>query len=137
MLTETIRVLGVSAAIRSSAVMNRSRGGTIFNFRPSRSSIGFHAVYCSGNSPLAVMTSSPGFHVRPYATAATPALAPVVRATSSGFPPISFARDVRMRMGTSKKVESGFWCGYFFASSAACTARIETFGIGDWPAKFK
>src|SRR5437016_8596095 len=45
--------------------------------------------------------------------------------------------DVRMRLGTSKKVESGFWCGYFFASSAACTARMETFGIGDWPAKFR
>ena len=63
MLTETIRVLGVIAAIRSSALMNRSRGETIFSFSPSRSSIGFHAVYCSGNSPFAVMTSSPGFHV--------------------------------------------------------------------------
>jgi len=55
--------------------MNRSRGETIFSFKPSRSSIGFHAVYCNGNSPFAVMTSSPGFHVSAYATAATPALA--------------------------------------------------------------
>src|SRR5260370_3246485 len=137
MLTETIRVLGVIAAIRSSAVMNRSRGATIFNFRPSRSSMGFQVVYCSGNSPFAVTTSSPCFHVRPYATAATPALAPLVSATSSDFPPISLAMDARMRLGTSKNVESGLWCGYFFASSAACTARMEIFGIGDCPAKFK
>src|SRR5260370_603838 len=117
--------------------MNRSRGETIFSFRPSRSSIGFQVVYCSGNSPFAAMTSSPGFHVTAYATAATPALAPLVSATSSGFPPISFAIEARMRLGPSKNVESGFGCGYFFASSAACTARMETFGIGDWPAKFK
>src|ERR1700676_4696726 len=42
-----------------------------------------------------------------------------------------------MRFGTSKNVESALWCGYFLASSAACTARMETFGIGDWPARFK
>src|SRR6266404_6209585 len=137
MLTETSRVRGVSAATKSSAVINRPRGETIFSFKPSRSSIGFHVVYCSGNSPFAVITSSPGSQVRACATAATPALAPLVSAISSGFPPISFAIDARIRSGTSKKVESGFWCGLFFASSAACTARMETFGIGDWPAKFK
>src|SRR6267154_451813 len=137
MLTETTRVREVIAAIKSSAVINRSRGETIFNFTPSRSSIGFHVAYCSGNSPFAVMTSSPGFHVSAYATAATPALAPLVSATSSGFPPISFAMDTRRRFGTSKKVESALWCGYLFASSAACTARIETFGMGDWLAQFK
>src|SRR5205807_491483 len=89
------------------------------------------------NSPFAVITSSPGFHVSAYATAATPALAPLVSAISSGFPPINFAMDARRRLGTSKKVASVFWCGYLFASSVACTARIETFGIGDWLAKFK
>src|SRR5438874_3825885 len=46
-LFRSIRVLGVIAAIRSSAVMNRSRGETIFSFRPSRSSIGFQPVYRS------------------------------------------------------------------------------------------
>src|SRR6267378_2351543 len=137
MLTETRRVFGVIAATKSSAEINLSRGATIFNFNPSRSSIGFHAVYCSGNSPLAVTISSPGFHASPYATAIAPALAPLVSAISSAFPPINFAIDARMRFGTSKNVESSFWCGYFFASSAACTARMETFGIGDWPAKFK
>src|SRR5467141_4040734 len=137
MLTETTRVLGVIAAIKSSAEINLSRGATIFNFNPSRSSIGLHVVHCRGNSPFAVTTSSPGFHANPYATAIAPALAPLVSATSSGFAPISFAIDARMRFGTSKNVESGFWWGYFFASRAAWTARMETFGIGDWPAKFK
>src|SRR6266403_4913 len=137
MLTETRRVLGVIAAIKSSAEINLSRGATIFNFNPSRSSIGLHVEHCKGNSPFAVTTSSPGFHVSPYATAIAPALAPLVSATSSGFEPINFAIDARMRFGTSKNVESGFWWGYFFASRAACTARMETFGIGDWPAKFK
>ena len=90
-LTETTRVLGVIAAIRSSAVMKRSRGATIGSFTPSRSSIGFQVAYCTGNSPLAVMTSSPGFHVRRWATAATPVPAPAVTPTPS-VPPQSFSR---------------------------------------------
>ena len=44
-------------------------------FTPWRSSKGFQVAYCSGNSPLAVIISSPGFHLRRWATAATPVLA--------------------------------------------------------------
>src|SRR5580704_14784559 len=76
--------------------MKRSRGSTILNFTPWRSSMGFQVAYCSGNSPLAVITSSPGFHLRKWATAATPVLAPVVSAISSGFAPIIFEGDGRM-----------------------------------------
>jgi len=57
-------VFGVIAAIKSSAEINLS-GARQFSIHPSRSSIGFHAVYCSGNSPFAVTISSPGFHVKP------------------------------------------------------------------------
>ena len=42
-----------------------------------------------------------------------------------------------MRFGTSKKVESGMRCGNFFHSCAACSARSETFGIGDLPRKIQ
>src|SRR6266436_1978385 len=59
MLTDTTRVRGVIAAIKSSAVINRSRGEIIFSFKPSRSSIGFHVAYCSGNSPFAVKLRRP------------------------------------------------------------------------------
>jgi len=58
MLTETSRVRGVIAEIKSSAVINRSRGETIFSFSPSRSSIGFHVAYWRGNSPFAVTSTS-------------------------------------------------------------------------------
>jgi hypothetical protein len=94
-------LVSVIAAIKSSAEINLSRGATIFNFTPSRSSIGFHVVYSRGNSPFAVMTSSPGFHVSPYATAIAPALAPLFSAISSGLAPINFAIETRMRSGTS------------------------------------
>jgi len=65
------------------------RGSTDFTFRPTRSSMGFHVVNCSGNSRTAVITSSPAFHSKAWATATAPALAPVVTATSSGFAPIN------------------------------------------------
>ena len=55
----------MSAAMKSSAVRKRSRGEIIFSVMPSRCCIGFQVVYCSGNSAIAVSTSSPGFQVRP------------------------------------------------------------------------
>ena len=66
-----------------------------------------------------------------------PELAPVVRAMSCGCALMSFAIDVRMRLGTSKNAVSGMRCGNFFHSSEACTARNETFGIGLWPARLR
>src|ERR1051325_11393735 len=62
--------------MRSSAVINRSRGAMTLSLTPSRSSMGFQVEYCSGNSRCTVMISSPRFHSRPYATTAAPALAP-------------------------------------------------------------
>src|SRR6266581_1547542 len=58
-------------------------------------------------------------------------------AISSGLPPTSRATEARIRLGTSKKVESSFWCGYFFHSMAAWAARIEVRGMGACPARFR
>ena len=71
-----------------------------------------------------IMAGAPG------AVPDAPSLAPVVRAMSLGWALMSFAIDVRMRLGTSKKALSGMRWGNFFHSSEAWTARKETFGIG-------
>src|SRR5260370_16892378 len=58
-------------------------------------------------------------------------------AISSGLPPTSRATEARIRLGTSKKVESSFWWGYFFHSMAAWAARIEVLGMAACPARFR
>src|SRR5579863_4324266 len=136
-LTETSRVRGVSAATKSSAVWKAPLGLTMFSLIPSRSSIGRHVAYCSGNSPLAVTTSSPAFHSNPMATAAVPVLAPEVSATSSALPPINFAIAARTRFGTSKNAASGIRCGNFIHSTAPWIALIAPLHTGLCPAKFK
>src|SRR5579862_6551107 len=109
----------------------------MFSLIPSRSSIGRHVAYCSGNSPLAVITSSPVFHSNPIATAIVPVLAPEVSATSSAFPPINFAIAARTRFGTSKNAASGIRCGNFVHSTAAWIALIAALHTGLCPARFK
>src|SRR5579862_8315123 len=136
-LTDTSRVRGVSAAMKSSAVWKALLGLTMFSFIPSRSSIRRHVAYSSGNSPLAVITTSPAFHHNPIATAIVPVLAPEVSATSSAFPPINFAIAARTRFGTSKNAASGIRCGNFVHSTAAWIALIAALHTGLCPARFK
>src|SRR5208283_5041553 len=51
-LTETRRVRGVSAAMKSSAVIQRPEDATSLRLIPYRASIGFHVVYCISSLPI-------------------------------------------------------------------------------------
>jgi len=104
----------VSAAIKSSAVRKRSRGEIIFQRNAFALFIGFQVVYCRGNSEAAVRTSSPGFQVRPKATASMPGAGTGSERDFLGFAADEFSDRGRTLLGKIEVGGIGNVMGEFF-----------------------